>query len=76
MSAMLAGPDAIGAMETYLDRIVDQPRRDQSFEMVAAAIAHLGGKLPAGPAAWAVEAFEELLAMAQDLQQRFRVARA
>ena len=71
VSAMLAGPDAVGAMETYLERITDQPRRDQSFEIVAAAIAHLGGTPPVAPATWAVEAFEELLATAQDLQQMF-----
>ncbi|WP_253873743.1 DUF6000 family protein [Promicromonospora umidemergens] len=76
VSALLTGPDAIGAMETYLDRIVDVPRRDQSFEIVAAAIAHLGGAPPVTPPTWATEAFEELLAVAQDLQQRFRAARA
>jgi hypothetical protein len=76
VSAMLAGPDSIGAMETYLDRIIDQPHRDQSFEIVAAAIAHLGGTPPAAPPAWAIETFEELLATAQDLQLTFRAARA
>ncbi|MEV0949696.1 DUF6000 family protein [Promicromonospora sp. NPDC050249] len=75
VSAMLAGQDALGAMETYLERIIDQPRRDQSFEIVAAAIAHLGGTPPVAPATWAVEAFEELLATAQDLQKTFRTRR-
>jgi hypothetical protein len=72
---MLAGPDALGAMEAYLERIIDQPRRDQSFEIVAAAIAHLGGTPPVAPATWAVEAFDELLATAQDLQKTFRTRR-
>ncbi|WP_369371742.1 DUF6000 family protein [Promicromonospora sp. Populi] len=76
VSAMLAGPDALGAMKAYLERIIDQPRRDQSFEIVAAAIAHLGGTPPVAPATWAVEAFEELLATAQDLQKTFRARRA
>jgi hypothetical protein len=76
VSAMLAGPDALGAMETYLEQIVDQPRRDQSFEIVAAAIAQLGGTPPMAPATWAVEAFEGLLATAQDLRNTFRSARA
>jgi hypothetical protein len=75
VSVMLAGQDALGAMETYLERIIDQPRRDQSFEIVAAAIAHLGGTPPVAPATWAVEAFEELLATAQDLQKTFRTRR-
>ncbi|WP_454853934.1 hypothetical protein [Promicromonospora soli] len=76
VSSMLAGSDALGAMEIYLERIVDQPRRDQSFEIVAAAIAHLGGTPQVTPATWAIEAFQELLATAQDLQQTFRSARA
>jgi hypothetical protein len=76
VGAMLAGPDALGAMEAYLERIIDQPRRDQSFEIVAAAIAQFGGAPPVAPATWAVEAFQELLATAQDLEQRFRSARA
>ncbi|MFI9487351.1 DUF6000 family protein [Promicromonospora sp. NPDC052451] len=76
VSTILAGPDAIGAMKTYLDRIADEPRRDQSFEMVAAAIALLGGRPPVEPATWAVEGIEELLAVAHDLQQRFLAARA
>lgn len=73
---ILAGPDAIGAMKAYLDRIVDEPRRDQPFEMVAAGIALLGGRPPVEPATSAIERFEELLAVAHDLQQRFRAARA
>lgn len=72
VSAMLAGRDAVGAMETYVERITDQPRRDQSFEIVAAAIVHLGGTPPVAPATWAVKAFEEILATAQDLQKTFR----
>ena len=76
VSSLLVGSDAVGAMETYLDRIVDQPRRDQSFEIVAAAIAHLGGTPPMAPATWAVEAFQELLVTAQGLQRTFRSARA
>lgn len=76
VSAMLAGPDALGSMETYLERIVDQPRRDQSFEIVAAAIAHLGGTPPVAPTMWATEAFKELLATAQALQRTFQSVRA
>jgi hypothetical protein len=75
VGTILAGPDAIGAMNAYLDRIIDEPRRDQSFEMVAAGIALLGGRPPVEPAAWATEGFEELLAVAQDLQRGFRAAR-
>jgi hypothetical protein len=73
---VLAGLDALEAMGAYLERIVDQLRRDQSFEIVAAAIAHLGGTPPVAPATWAVAAFEELLTTAQDLQETLQSARA
>lgn len=76
VGATLAGPDALGAMEAYIERIIDQPRRDQSFEIVASAVAHLGGTPPVAPATWAVEAFDELLATAQGLQKSFRTRHA
>ncbi|MFJ3405337.1 hypothetical protein [Promicromonospora sp. NPDC090134] len=43
VSALLAGVEAISAMQTYVEWIGDPARRDGSYEVVAAAITHLGG---------------------------------
>jgi hypothetical protein len=63
---------AVGAMENYLQRIADRYLRIDSLEVVVDAIAHLGGSPPESSSPWAVEAFEELLAVARDLQRSFR----
>lgn len=76
VSALLAGPAAIEAMDAYLERAADQSRPDDSFEIVTAAVAHLGQSPVQAPPAWAVEAFEEMMAAAADLQQAFGAVRA
>lgn len=75
VSALLAGAEAIGAMQTYAEWIADPSRRDGSHELVAAAIAHLGGTPPVVPSSGAVETFRSLYQRADDLRHAFRTAR-
>ena len=75
VSALLAGVEAIGAMQTYVESIGDPARRDGSYEVVAAAIAHLGGTPPVAASPAAISAFRELYQRADELRQAFRAAR-
>jgi hypothetical protein len=75
VSALLADGEAIGAMRTYAEWIADPIRRDGSYELVSAAIAHLGGTPPVGPSSAAMETFQSLYQRADDLRHAFRTAR-
>lgn len=75
VSTRLAGPDAIGAMETYLAWAGDPLRRDGSYGVVCAAIAHLGETPPEAPTAQDVEIFGSLLEIASGLRSSFEAAR-
>lgn len=75
VSALLAGAGAIGAMQTYAEWIGDPARRDGSYEVVASAIAHLGGTPPVVASPTAVTAFQALYQRADELRNAFRFAR-
>jgi hypothetical protein len=75
VSALLAGAEAIGAMRTYAEWIADPSRSDGSHELVAAAIAYLGGSPPVVPSSEAMETFQSLYQRADDLRHAFRTAR-
>ncbi|MFD6445920.1 hypothetical protein ACFWEJ_12525 [Promicromonospora sp. NPDC060204] len=75
VSALLAGAEAIGAMQTYAEWIGDPARRDGSQEVVAAAIADLGGTPPVVASPAAVSDFRALYQRADQLRHAFRAAR-
>ncbi|MFI2366674.1 hypothetical protein [Promicromonospora sp. NPDC019610] len=75
VSALLAGAEAIGAMQTCAEWIGDPARRDGSYEVVAAAIAHVGGTPPVVASPSAVSDFRELYQRADELRHAFRAAR-
>lgn len=72
VSSLVAGSASIEAMEEYLDRVRELRHRDDSYEVVCAAIKHVGGAPPEVPPPGAREAFEEIYRVAVDLRRLFR----
>lgn len=75
VSALLAGVGAIGALQTYAEWIADPDRRDGSYEVVAVAIAHLGGTAPVVVSAASASVFRRLYQRAGELRHAFLAAR-
>ncbi|RPF21438.1 hypothetical protein [Myceligenerans xiligouense] len=76
VAVLLAGPTAVEAMNGRLDPPAGRHRDDDLLQIVAAAVSHAGGAPGQAPPPWAVEAFEDMLAAALDLQRDFANARA
>ncbi|WP_157236737.1 hypothetical protein [Promicromonospora sukumoe] len=75
VSALVAGAEAIDALQTYAEWIADPLRRDGSYEVVAAGIVHLGGTPPAFASSASTAVFESLYRRAKELRLAFLDAR-
>jgi hypothetical protein len=71
VSVLIAGPDAIAAMRSFVVRSYDL----EDARYVSGAIAHLGGSPPLDPDPLMVASLEEALDVAADLRSDFRTAR-
>lgn len=70
VATLVAGSAAVAVMNDRLEGT--EVGDEDQLQVVAAAVAHLGGD--PSPPQWAVEAFGEMLVAARDLQQEFRTA--